>query len=273
MSTLRCIKGELFEVSHSIDKCPKESDFTSHIHDGYELFCLVKGDVDYIVEGNLYKLKQGAIMLMRSSETHNLVVNKSMEYERYVLSFMPNFILSNGFSRELLSPYRERGLGEKNLYLDDEFEHISPLLFFEKIFKEAEYISEKDAVLSNLASLLCEIKIAFDKKGEIKNETNQKENEIISFVNDNLTKDITIQTIANHLHMSESQVSRVFKKATGTSVHNYIITKRLILFNKKISKGKGITQACHECGFHDYSSFYRLYKKRFGHPPAKPTEK
>lgn len=269
MSTLRCIRGDGFEVSHSIDKCPKENDFASHIHDGYELFCLVKGDVDYVVEGTLYRLKQGAIMLMRSSETHNLVVNKSTEYERYVLSFMPSFITSNGFSRELLSPFRERGLGEKNLYLSSEFEHVSPLLFFEKIFSEAECVGERNAVLSNLASLLCEIKIAFNKKGDEQVGASQTENEIIAFVNDSLTRDITIQAIANHLHISESQVSRIFKKATGTSVHNYIITKRLILFNKKIAKGKGVTEASHECGFHDYSSFYRLYKKCFGTPPAK----
>lgn len=269
MSTLRRITGEDFDLLHSIDKCPKENDFASHIHDWYELFCLVKGDVDYMVEGNLYKLKPGAIMLMRSSETHNLVVNKSTEYERYVLIFKPSLILSNGFSRELLFPYREHGLGEKNLYLDSEFEHISPLVYFEKIFAEAEHVGERNAVLSNLASLLCEIKIAFNNKSDEQDGASQNENEIIAFVNDNLTKDITIQAIANHLHISESQVSRVFKKATGTSVHNYIITKRLIMFNKKTAKGEGTIKACQECGFHDYSSFYRLYKKRFGYPPTK----
>ena len=41
-----------------------------------------------------------------------------------------------------------------------------------------------------------------------------------------------------------------------------------VLFNKKVSRGKGVIEACHECGFYDYSSFYRLYKKRFGKAPT-----
>lgn len=270
MSALRTISIDEFSLTHSVDKRPKGEDFAPHIHDSYELFCLVKGEVDYIVEGNYYKLHPGAIMLIRSSETHNLVVNKSLEYERYVLNFTPNFLLKYGFSRELLNPYRARSLGEKNMYLPDEFEYISPLDVLEKIFKECEFSSSQDVVVSNLSALLCEINVAFKRKTQPTQSTMSQENELLSFVNENLTSDITIEKIASNLHISPSQVSRIFKKATGTSPHNYITTKRLIMFNKKIEKGTAVIQACHECGFHDYSSFYRLYKKRFG---ISPTER
>ncbi len=269
MGILKSINGEGFSLSHSLDEQPKNSDFTSHIHDSYELLCLVKGKVDYMVEGNLYKLHQGAVMLMRPSETHNLIINKNTEYERYVLNFTPSLILDAGFSRDMLAPFRKRGLGEKNMYLAEELDHIAPSVYFEKMFAEGEYLSPRDAVLSSLLSLLSEINVAFNKKGETHIAENQMEKELIALVNEHLTEDITIEKIATSLHISPSQVSRLFKRATNTSIHNYIITKRLILFNKKLDKGMGVLEACHECGFRDYSAFYRLYKKRFGTPPTK----
>ncbi|MBQ7411403.1 MAG: helix-turn-helix transcriptional regulator [Clostridia bacterium] len=269
MSVLKELSCEGFRLSHSFDKAPRERDFEPHIHDDYELFCLVKGSVDYMVEGKLYRLHSGAVMLMRSSETHNLIVNKSTEYERYVLNFKPSFVLENGFSREILAPYRERGLGERNMYLPEELEGVSPISYLERAFAQGEYLDARTVALSTLSTLLCEINVAFKSKSEPQGSQNQAEQELIAYVNENLTTELTIDDIARHFHMSASQVSRIFKRATLTSVHNYIITKRLILFNKKIAKGVGVIEACHECGFRDYSAFYRLYKKRYGKSPAK----
>lgn len=268
MAIIEKISCESFELRHSIDKEPNDSEFKPHIHENYELYCLVKGDVDYIVEGHLYNLRPGAILLMRPSETHKLIVKSKQEYERYVLNFRHDFILENGFSKDILSPYLSRELGEKNLYLPSEFEHITPLSYLEKIFKEARQLNYADVVLSNLVSLLSSISVAFCNK-EIVDTDSDIGNKIISFVNRNLTDDISTEAIASYVHLSPSQVSRIFKKLMGTSIHNYIISKRLILFHEKLSMGKSALNASQECGFHDYSSFYRIYKKRFGKPPTK----
>ncbi len=267
MGVVKEIMGEGIVLSHSVDKMPKRDDFESHIHDTYELFCLVRGDVDYMVEGNLYKLHSGAIMLMRSSETHRLIVNKSTEYERYVLNFSPSAILKTGISPKVLEPYRQRALGQRNMYTEGELFGTSAITYIEKMFENSKYLEPNDAILYPLLSLLSDILRAFYEKGEGTQRADFN-NEIISYVNENLTSDITIEKIAEHMHISPSQVSRVFKSATGASVHSYIIAKRLILFNKKLARGKGVIEACHECGFHDYSSFYRLYKKRFGKAPT-----
>ena len=269
MAVIEQIKGELFHLSHSIDENPQIADFNAHIHDSYELFCFVNGDANYSVEGNLYKLQSGAIMLMRSSETHKLVLNSSCEYERYVLNFSPSILLDTGFSRSLLAPFRDRGIGQKNMYLPSEFSHVSPISFFEKMFLERDVLNDNATVVSNLCALLCQICLAFSKKNEQSNSENLVERDIIWFVNENLTRDITTNDVASYVHLSPSQVSRIFKRATGTSIHDYIITKRLIRFNKLIDKGESVLNACKLCGFNDYSSFYRLYKKRFGVSPSK----
>ena len=266
MAVLNSLEIEGFSLSHSVDKSPKDSDFPSHIHDRYEIFCLVRGGVDYIVEGTLYRLKPGAVMLMRPSETHKLIVNKSTEYERYVINFSSSIFSGTPFSMELLAPFKKRGLGEENMYLAGELGAVSAIMQIEKLISESAAFNKNDAIISNLSSLLCSINSAFNAR-EKKLSARGIEAEMLSFVNENLTSDLTIDKIAREMHVSPSQVSRVFKKSTGKSPHSYITAKRLILFNKKLRNGKGVIEACHECGFGDYSSFYRLYKKHFGVSP------
>ena len=267
MAVIKYIENEYFSLSHSVDKHPIQSDFDFHIHDTYELFCLVRGNVDYMVEGRLYKLSEGAIMLMRPSESHSLIVNSSEKYERYVMNFKTTFLYDFGFSKQLLAPFRKRELGEKNMYLSSEFKHVSPLFYFESMFLDSNGASKREIALSALTALLCQLGTLFTGKKDIKTKKAPIEKELIEYVNQNLTGDITISSLAEKMHLSQSQLCRLFKRSTGTSVHDYIISKRLILFNKKIKNGLGVLQACHECGFYDYSAFYRLYKKRFGISP------
>lgn len=268
MAIISHFEGKGFAFYHTCDKEPEDSHFPLHIHENHELFCLVKGNVGYMVEGHKYKLYPSTVLLMRSSESHKLIVNESEEYERYVINFSTEFLTENGFDLNILSPYFNRELGQKNRYLPKDFPTFALSEFFEKTEREAKVISPKCAVLSNLAALLSAINVAFLNKSN-------KETEdlgIINYINRNLTDDISLSNIAKFANLSPSQLSRVFKSLTGTSVHEYILTKRLILFHEKRGQGLSVQKACQECGFHDYSSFYRLYKKRFGSSPAKKSQ-
>ena len=263
MAVIESLNLSGLALSHSVDKEPLDDDFVLHIHDNLELFCLVHGSVDYIVEGSLYKLEPGAILLMRRGETHKLVVKGKTEYERYVLNFDSTLV-----NQELLTPFLARPLGEGNLYLKQEFD-ISPVSFFKKIFKESSVLGLNESnLISNLSALLLSVKLAFlsKERGETKESGI---NEIISYINNNLTRyDLSTKEIADFVHISPSQLNRSFKRVMGNTVYDYILSKRLILFNEKVKSGTAVVLASLECGFNDYSSFYRLYKKRFGICPS-----
>ena len=173
--------------------------------------------------------------------------------------------MQNGFDSTILTPLLQRELGQKNRYSPKDFTSFAPITYFEKIEAEAKIVTPKCAALSNLTALLSAISVAFLHKSSKDND----ESGIIAYVNENLTKNLTVKDIATHSHLSPSQLSRIFKNLSGTSVHEYILTKRLILFHEKLKNGMGAIEACAECGFRDYSSFYRLYKKRFGYAPTK----
>ena len=91
----------------------------------------------------------------------------------------------------------------------------------------------------------------------------------LSYVNNNLTHDISIQTIAAALNISGSRLSHIFKNYTGTSLWNYIIARRIQHAGILLKQGASITDACYECGFNDYSHFVKVFHKIMGVSPGK----
>lgn len=263
-----------FYLSHKTQQYPLDTKFDIHIHDNYEILCFVSGNAEYMVEGRIYSLRPGSIMLMRSAETHKLILNTNDLYERYVINFYPERLLALGFPPELLRPFTDRSLGEKNLYLPNEFPEIPPEQFFKIMCAKNDTVEKRKAILITLASLLVAINYAFENK--LQNTSGKKKyatDELIDYVNANIFSDLSLTRISNELHISVSQVNRTFRKLTGTSIYNYITSKRLIVAQELIAKGENATEASQQCGFHDYSSFYRLYKKRFGVSPTAAKKK
>ena len=58
-----------------------------------------------------------------------------------------------------------------------------------------------------------------------------------------------------------------FKEQTGYTIGGYLLTKRLFLAKELIAAGTPITEVCYSCGFQNYSTFSRAYKKSFGESP------
>lgn len=243
---------------------PRDSDFVLHVHDKYELLCFISGNVSYLVEGRKYAMYPGCIMLMRPAETHRLVVEGEGVYERFVLHFRADSLPES--LRSLLRVFDGRGLGEKNRYLLEEL-GTDAAAEFERAISQSGVIDAYTSVFSALISVLCAANAAFPKKHNrpVNDETGRR---LLNYVNENLTGDIGLDSVAEYIHLSPSQVNRIFRSLTGTSLYDYVLSKRIIMAHGLIEEGQSASYACRVCGFSDYSSFFRLYKKRMGHAPA-----
>ncbi|MBQ4156357.1 MAG: helix-turn-helix domain-containing protein [Clostridia bacterium] len=258
----------VLKCSHNLTEFPKAKDFHMHAHDVYELYVFISGDAEYFVEGNVYKLKPGDIMIMRQGETHKLQIKSNVNYERISIHFSP-MVVYEPISADVLNPFNSRPLGLMNLYRSEDFETNHYLSCVETIKKSIDENRTDAYIIAPLNSLLVEILKAYDKKEPKKQKNSSKSvaTQMVDYINKNLFEELNLQKIADRFFISVSQANRVFKNSVGTSVWEYVIIKRLMAAKEMISSGESAYVVAEKCGFSDYSSFWRAYKKKFNQNP------
>ncbi len=103
-----------------------------------------------------------------------------------------------------------------------------------------------------------------------------KEQEFIlrfsALVNQHYTnKDISADTLAQHMNCSRSQLHTKLKALTGLSTKEYLNDYRLNLSRQLLANGMSVTETAFEVGFGDPNYFARAFKKKFGTTPSKST--
>lgn len=244
---------------------PKNQKHPMHMHDNYEIYSFLSGDAEYYVEGSRYPLKSGDIILIRKNESHQLVLKSNAPYSRCVINFEIPFFKKLDPENKFLKMFDDRPLGK--------FNHYPAVLFpdnnWQYYLKKMTEVQDKELRFAYLLPLLVELSSCFEV---VKNSTSHlpvsdQVTSIIRYINQNLQEELSLSLLCEHFYLSKAHLNRIFKQATGSTVWNYILIKRLILAREMLSAGKAPTEVFLVCGFQDYTTFYRAYKKHFGVSP------
>lgn len=92
---------------------------------------------------------------------------------------------------------------------------------------------------------------------------------LLNYINDNLHETLSIDRLAQMVYLNKYYLMHLFKEQIGYPIHRYILEKRLIYASGLIRQGIMLSEVCDSCGFGDYSSFVRAFKKKFGISPKR----
>lgn len=260
-----------FRIFHLRDT--KKMDVSYHYHDFDKIMLFLSGDASYSVEGRKYELKPYDIVLVGAGEIHRPIVHSGVPYERIII------YISSGF----MEKYREDGCDLSRCIRDagKNHNHVLRIKNLEKSslytvgrrlaasFQKEEYARElyqkvlflEFMILLNRAIL--EHSIDFPENAV----SNEKVAGIVDYINAHLGEEVSVDFLAEHFFLSRSYLMHLFKAETGYSIGSYINEKRLLAAKAMIRDGESVTDACYACGFKDYSTFSRAFKKRFHTTP------
>lgn len=271
-STLYETEDQLFSYHHikEIGR-PTDVSIVEHSHLHYEIIYMLEGKMSCLIEGKIYQITPGDILLIRAHDFHVLTLQDE-QYARRVIEFAPSFLPIPAQQRNtLLAPYN---LNNKN------FDSLIPSKvvslygldkIFEKIGTAVETESSRDLYVSiYLMNMLLEL-------NNIQNSPRSQDHftytsstvmDIIGYIDEHLTDKISLDDLQSALHLSKFYISHLFKQVMGTTLANYIMAKKIRYAEKLILDGLSPTHAAAMIGY-NYSNFYVNYKRITHTSPSK----
>ena len=235
--------------------------FGLELHPFYELFLFLGGDAEFISGDFRTVLEKNSLVIIPKESFHHFVVHgPEEEYHRYVLNFTP-------FGK-LKSLIEEKMSDICIIPADDEM-----MSHFDRL---ARHASDGDQYKKELLleAALTDILLLIDQEKNGKSNSafvaiNPSIARAVKYINGNVCKISRMEEIAAEVNLSPSYFAHLFKKELHISPNKYLLEKKLVMANRMIDSGIGAVSAAAQCGFADYSGFYKMYKKAFGVAPSK----
>ena len=266
-----------FEAYHYRDESGKE--VALHHHDFYEIYFFVSGNVSYNIESRSYRLSPGDVLLINPQELHQPVFSpEKQNYERYVLwlssSFLQQYILPD---QDLSQCFDTSQPTHTNLIRPDGVTRELLTYLFQQLIREQD--SKEFAAELNCLSLLAQLLVLVNRTAlragrapEPRENADSVVYRMLGYINDHYSEDLSLDLLANEFFLSKYHLSREFSRVVGTSVHRYIVQKRLIMARQMMAAGTSTSEVSQLCGFGDYSNFYRAFTNEYQISPRKYME-
>lgn len=247
------------------------SNYRLHNHDGYELYLFLDGDVNFYTETDSKKLVRGDLICIPPYAFHGALLMSCSCYNRIVLN------LSESYLQSLCSPATDLTLcmhSSDSAFLIAQLTEEKITEFKKLTDRLSEALSSQEwgsdlmrnALLTQLLILLGKYVLSIPVKPYPQTMPSLVM-KTFAYIEEHLTEEITLKQLADTFHHNGTYISRCFKRATGISLFDFILAKRLTLAKQYLSRGLSPTEVCFRCGFGNYSNFSRSFSHRFGCSP------
>ncbi len=245
------------------DRSPLQKNFYLHRHTNFEILILLEGDAEMVIEGKTYRLRENELIVIPEGREHYLHLMGDSPYKRIILYFSLEKLRVLGLESfantlELCEPYTANINGTPFLLTMPEASRIAVT----KINRESQTALFCERILSLYISLIS----LPEKKSEKASDALVER--AIEYINTHLTEEISIESIADALHISGSYMCKIFKNKIGIAPMHYVMRERVLRAKKLIYDNVPLGEVCSLCGFENYPTFFRAFKRETGQSPS-----
>ena len=244
-----------------------------HHHDFYEVYLLLGGRVEYIVENQIYRVRPGDWMLISPLELHQArIATDADAYERIVLWVARPYLERLSTPRTSLTRCFDTSVpGHTNL-----LRLPAPAAAPMRAAVERLYTlrASKDYGCDLMAQgALVELMVGLNRAAAERatarpaGSSDQVVDAVLHYINEHYNETLTLDQLAERFYISKYHLLRKFDAQIGTTVHRYILQKRLLNAKQMLAGGVPPSEVCQYCGFGDYANFYRAFKAEYSQTP------
>ena len=247
-----------------------------HHHDFYEVYLLLRGRGGYTVEKHLYNMRPGEIMLVSPLELHQARISTGADaYERIVLWMARGYLEQLSSPRTSLTRCFDTSVpGHTNLLR-------LPGTASAEIRRKMESLGtlhEQDGYGNDLLATGCLLELLVQLNRAAADRSLQKAqmpdcssdqvvDAVLAYINEHYNEPLTLDMLSERFFISKYHLLRKFDAQVGTTVHRYILQKRLLIAKQLLAGGVASSEVCQYCGFGDYANFYRAFRAEYKTTP------
>lgn len=275
-STRQYMLSEDYEIYYYKDHYL--SKVNSHVHNYYEFYFFMEGNVSIEIAGNEYRLQYGDVVLIPPGIFHHAVIHDTeTSYRRFVFWITEEY-LSHMMEDSAVYGYLMQYVRTKGEYIFHN-DRISFNAIQMKLFRlieetKGERYGREAQIPVCVRDLLLHLnRSVYEKKHEkMDHEGQDFYSALVGYIEDHLDEELSLETLAAQFYVSKFYIAHTFKDNIGIPVHQYIMKKRLAAVQEALRGGAKAGEACLQYGFKDYSVFYKAFKKECGMSPKEWRE-
>ena len=255
-----------------------------HWHDEIEMLYLIEGTMKVLVDNTCFKLKEGQGIFINQNVLHSMNIMDNSDAVFKSVVFHPSFMFGYGrtvMSVKFLTPLVENRSMKYLLFDSDSY-------LMKLLIESITLLNEKKSgyellCKSNLCKmwyLLLQISNTTIPKGtKTKNIANDelRIKEAILYIESHYTEEISLDDIAESIHISKSECCRCFKRVLHLTPFEYLIKYRIYSATKAIqradSNATSIGTLATSVGFSNISYFNKVLKNYLGLTPTEYKKK
>ncbi len=250
-----------------------------HWHNEFEYGMLLRGELDYYIDGRHIRLRQGDVIFINANALHMATQVGNDHAVMFTVSFLPSLftggndgtIFRKYFQPILLSSIRGFSIEQKTR----ENSHIAALL--KEIYHwDHEQTDDYELLCISLICRVWSFTLGYirEHKPEFillhKNHSNVKAKNVLTYIHEHYAEEIGIEDIARHTCISRSECFRCFQRYTNKSPIEYLTEYRLAhAMNLLQETDKSMKQIALECGFSNSNYFGKIFKKKYAIAPSR----
>ena len=249
--------------------------FMWHWHPEIEITYVRKGTMCYKVNNLVYHLKEGDIVFNNSGALHSGTMENQEDCTYIPVTFDPRLIYGF-FQSTINSKYVDPVIQDSLLpaiCIDQSEPWHRPfreyLLRIIALDKKKPDFYELDITicLQSMWRLLLE-HITYEPQASRENSLEyDRIKKILSYIEENYQNKITLNDIAGHIHLCESECTRLFKRHMNTTLFTFLQEYRIERSLEFLQSGEPVSTVALNTGFSDPNYYSKVFAKIKGCSP------